>query len=148
MSKETKMKFKILALSANDKATEWAIKLKATFGLSEAKRKYQVGILVDDEHFAEKVSKIEEEITNAKATPDLFEDFKSTIKSLEMDIKKVEKEKKDFEALISKSLADFQGIVAVADFDKDTFIINVPESIVPDLINIRHNVDAFMVNLK
>ncbi len=44
MAKQTKMKFKILALSANDKAIEWAMKLKSQQGLTEAMCQYGVSI--------------------------------------------------------------------------------------------------------
>lgn len=148
MAKETKMKFKILALSANDKATEWAIKIKSVDGLTEAKSGYKIGIEIDEDYFAEQVADIEREISSAEAKPDLFDDVATTIRSLKDNIKGIAKDKKNFEALLSNTLADFSGRVDVADFSKDTLIIAVPESIVADLINIRHNVNAFVVNLK
>lgn len=148
MAKETKMKFKILALSANDKATEWAIKIKSVDGLTEAKWSYKIGIEIDEEYFAKQVDDLENEIKSVEAKPDLFDDSATTIRSLKDNIKEVAKDKKNFEALLAKSLAEFGGRVDIADFNKDTMVIAVPENIVADLINIRHNVNAFVVNLK
>jgi len=145
MAKETKMKFKILALSANDKAIEWAMKLKNPHGLTEALCQYQVSISVDDEYFANQVVDLENQIKNAESKPDMFEDFKATVRSLKDNIKGVEVEKKSFEEL---EIPEFFGVVGVADFSKDTMILSVPEEIVPALIKIRHNVEAFIVNLK
>lgn len=101
--------------------------------------------MIDEEYFAEKINDINEEITKTEANPDMFEDFKTTVRSLKDNIKIIENEKKDFEAM---EIEEFAGRVEQVDFTKDTMVLTIPEAIVPDLIKLRHNVEAFVVDLK
>lgn len=139
------MKFKIIALSANDKATEWTMKIKNPDGLAEAKCQYAINIKIDDDFFAKKIDEKKQEIKDAEAEPDLFNDFKAAIKELNNEIKAIEAEKKSLDKL---SIPDFNARVTQADFTKSTFILEIPESVIMNIINIRHNVEAFVVELK
>lgn len=145
MAKEKTMKFKILALAANDKATEWAIKIKSPFGITEAKCQYAIKIEVDDAYFAERVSEIERKIKDVEAKPDMFDDYKATIKSLNENIKGIEADKKAFSEL---EIDEFSATCTVADFSKDTLVLEIPEQVVPEIIKLRHDVEAFVVALR
>lgn len=145
MAKEKKMKFKIIALSANDKATDWVMKIKSPFGLTEARCNYSINIEIDEEYFANKISSIESKIKDVEAKPDMFEDYKTTLKSLKENIEGVKEEK---ETLKGMEIDEFAVVVEQVDFAKDILTLEIPEEVVADLIKLRHDVEAFVVNLK
>jgi len=121
------------------------MKIKSPFGLTEAKCGYSINISIDEEYFAQRVEELNNKIKNAEAKPDMFEDYKGTIQSLKDNIKGVELDKKEAEEL---EIEDFTATVSQVDFSKDTLLLEIPEEVVADIIKLRHNVEAYVVNLK
>ena len=145
MAKEQKLKFKIVNLSVKDKVMDWSMKIKALFGVTEAKRNYKVNVQVDDEYFDKKIDTIQKKITERKSNPDMFDDYKASVKTLEKDIDKINEERADAEAL---EIQEFEAVVASADFDKNTLVFQIPQDRVEEIIKIRQNIEAYLVVLK
>ena len=145
MSKEQKMKFKIINLSVKDKELSWTMRIKALFGIGEARAKYKMSIQVDDEYFDKKIDVIQHKINERKSNPDMFGDFKSSVKGLEKDIDKVNADRTDAEEL---EIPEFEVAVVTADFVAGKLALQIPEDRVEDVIKIRKQVEAYVVNLK
>jgi len=75
----------------------------------------------------------------------MFEDYKATIKSLKENIEGVKTSQKEAEEL---EIDDFSVVVSQVDFSKDTLLLEIPEEVVGDIIKLRHDVEAYVVNLK
>lgn len=145
MAKANKIKFKIMALSANDKATDWVMKLKSPFGIDKSKKEYMVGVEIDKEYFKEKIRGHQSKIDDIKAKPDMFDDYKKSIKSLEANIEGV----KDREAeLTLLQIAEFCVTTSQVDYKKAMFTLEIPEEVVASIIELRHDVKAFFVKMK
>ncbi|NCD40573.1 MAG: hypothetical protein EOL88_00625 [Bacteroidia bacterium] len=142
---EQKMKFKILALSVKENARQWTLKIKSPFGLTEALSNYKVKISVDLDYFNDQVKELEGKIKNVEAKPDMFDDYKASIRSLKDNIAQVKGELEEMKGL---EIPYFNVSVEQVDFSKDTMTLDIPEDVVPEIIKIRHSVDAFVVNLK
>lgn len=139
------MSFSILSLLANDKATDWAIKIKNEDGLMESKRRYDVSVAVNTDYFKNKIAKIDEKIEEISGNPDMFDNWKENERDLKDQIKALNNEQADCEKL---EIKDFIGKVNTVDYDKDVLVITIPEEIIEGLIKIRHIVDAFTITLK
>ncbi len=144
MSEDKKMKFKILSLSAKEKSKEWILKIENTFGLFEAKSLYTVRVDIDDEYFEREIEGVESRIEKVKEKPDMFDDSKKAIVCFKKEIAKIQKQKAKFVDLV---IEEFDVKVIIADFSKKMLVLEIPENVVPDIINIRHDVEAFVVYL-
>lgn len=145
MAKAKTFKFKIIALSANDKAINWVMKLKSEFGLVEAKCRYKLSITIDEDYFVDKINSFENKIKNIEAKPDMFDDYKASIKSLKDDIAEIKVNKALLGDLV---IDDFEAAVSMADFSKDVLTFEIPEDVINEIIKLRHDVEAFVVGLK
>jgi len=139
------MKFKIIDLRANDKAINWEMKIKSPFGLIEAKCSYVINIKIDDEYFSKKEDEIKQKIKDVEAKPDMFENYKETIQSLQDNMKGIESTKEELSEL---EIADFNATVTLADFTKDILTLKIPENVIINIINLRHEDKSFVVELK
>ena len=145
MAKANKIKFKIIALSANDKATDWVMKLKSPFGIDKSKKEYMVGVEIDKAYFKEKIKRHQSKIDDIKAKPDMFDDYKKSIKSLEENIEGVKEREEELTML---QIAEFSVKTSNVDYDKAIFTLKIPEDVVANIIELRHDVKAFFVNMK
>lgn len=146
MAKDIKMKFKLLSLSVGEGDSQWTFKIKSIDGFTDIKQLYHVNILVDNEYFDFQVKDIDNQIQKCVDKPDMFEDWKKTKSSLEVNRAGIEEARADAKGLEIEN--DFDGWVEVADFNKGVLTISVPEEVIPDIIQIRNNIEAYLVNLK
>ena len=143
--KKQQMKFKILSLSANDKAKDWVMKIQNTEELPEAKRSYSINIKVDDQYFKDKIQKKNDEAKRIEEKPDMFADYKNKLIEIAGEIQEIKEEKAEASEF---EIKDFAAIVKKADFESDVLFLEIPEKVITDIINLRHNVDCYVVNLK
>jgi len=144
-AKKQQMKFKILSLSANDKAKDWVMKIQNTEELPEAKRSYSINIKVDDQYFKDKIQKKNDEAKRIEEKPDMFADYKNKLIEIADEIQEIKEEKAEASEF---EIKDFAAIVKKADFESDVLFLEIPEKVITDIINLRHNVDCYVVNLK
>jgi|GEM_PF-3122315 len=144
-AKKQQMKFKILSLSANDKAKDWVMKIQNTEELPEAKRSYSINIKVDDQYFKDKIQKKNDEAKRIEEKPDMFADYKNKLIEIAGEIQEIKEEKAEASEF---EIKDFAAIVKKADFESDVLFLEIPEKVITDIINLRHNVDCYVVNLK
>lgn len=144
-AKKQQMKFKILSLSANDKAKDWVMKIQNTEELPEAKRSYSINIKVDDQYFKDKIQKKNDEAKRIEEKPDMFADYKHKLIEVADEIQEIKEEKAEASEF---EIKDFAAIVKKADFESDVLFLEIPEKVITDIINLRHNVDCYVVNLK
>lgn len=146
MAKAQKIQFKILNLQVKEKASDWMLKIKTLFdSIPEAKRSYKANIKVNDNYFDAKIDVLNMKIDERERNPDMFGDGKKSIASLQKDIAKVQSEREAAEEL---EIDEFDADVALADFDKNILLFKIPDSIIEDIIKIRQNVEAYIVELK
>ena len=144
-AKKQQMKFKILSLSANDKAKDWVMKIQNTEELPEAKRSYSINIKVDDQYFKDKIQKKNDAAKRIEEKPDMFADYKHKLIEVADEIQEIKEEKAEASEF---EIKDFAAIVKKADFESDVLFLEIPEKVITDIINLRHNVDCYVVNLK
>lgn len=145
MAKAKNIKFKIISLSTSDKDDGWVMKIKNPDGIIQAKNGYGISIIIDQDYFADKVQDLENRIEDVKAKPDMFEDYKKTLKSLEDNIDQVDIDRKELAEL---EISEFSALVNMVDFSKGILTLEIYEDVIGEIIKIRHDVEAFVVNLK
>jgi len=144
MAKEQKIGFQILNLSVSEDSKVWQLKIKSA-GISEAKAGYGVAIVVNDNFFDRQVKDCKNQIASIEAKPDMFEDYKTSIKSLNDNIKGIESERKDFKKL---EIDEFDAECASVDFNKGVLVLEIPEDVITDIVKIRLNIEKFNAVLK
>lgn len=75
----------------------------------------------------------------------MFEDYKKTLKSLEDNIDQVDIDRKELAEL---EISEFSALVNMVDFSKGILTLEIYEDVIGEIIKIRHDVEAFVVNLK
>lgn len=106
---------------------------------------YTMSIIIDEEYFEDKIGELKNHIARVEKEPDLFDNAKNEIANTKERIKEAEAEK---EELRKKETGEFVAIVHSADFDKDMLTITLPEENLLQVVAIRKDSEAFIVNLK
>lgn len=143
--KETKLKFKIAGISVDEKSLDWTVKIKSLDCLSAVRNSYAMSIVIDEDYFADRIGDLKAHISRVEKEPDLFDNAKNEIANTKDSIKAVEDEK---EELRKKETGEFVAVVHSADFDKDILTITLPEENLLQVVAIRRDAEAFIVNLK
>lgn len=143
--KETKMKFKLLGISVDEKSLDWTVKIKSLDVVEVVKSSYMMTIVIDESYFQEKIDEINEHIEEIEKEPDLFDNAEKEIKASKKAISDVESCR---EELRKKETGEFGAEVKVVDFDKDLLTLTIPEENLLQVVAIRKDIDAFIVNLK
>lgn len=138
------MKFKMKSIGVEGNRPEWTIKLKSVFGIDEAKRIYTASIEVDQEHFASRIDEVNQRILQAEKQPDMFDDSKASIKEYKNQIKDIEREKAEAEAM---EIENFGTSASIVDFEKGLMTLSVVEEVALGIVKIRNNFDAYILNL-